>query len=250
MQKIKKTPGPDQVPMDLFKGMDRNNMKELLEIITAVRNEAHYPAELCKANIISIFKKGCVEDPGNHRPIALLQSVYKLHAALFRNRLIAGLDHRIYASQYGSRGKKSTAQSLFIARRLIDVAEASGETLYMIFLHWEKAFDKVDQAEMINAVWRMNVPSETEDELERRYGNMSFCIKDGEGLSTERDQKNGIRQGCPLSPYLFIILMTAMFLDVHAEMGKKSAREQRRTLTPQTCYMLTTHYSLEADPSQ
>ena len=67
--------------MDLFKGMDRDNRKELLEIITAVRNEPHSPAELFKANVITIFKKGSVEDPGNYRPIALLQSVYKLHAA-------------------------------------------------------------------------------------------------------------------------------------------------------------------------
>ena len=73
--KNKKAAGPNKVRMDLRKGTDRDNRKELLEIITSVRNEPHYPAELCKANIISIFKKGCVEDPGNHRPIALLQSV-------------------------------------------------------------------------------------------------------------------------------------------------------------------------------
>ena len=46
---------------------------------------------------------------------------------------------------------------MFIARRLLDIAEASGDILYMVFLDWEKAFDRVDQAEMINAVKRFNV---------------------------------------------------------------------------------------------
>ncbi len=51
----------------------------------------------------------------------------------------------IQQTQYGFRAKRSTAQPLYIARRLQDLAEESGENMILVFLDWEKAFDKVDQ---------------------------------------------------------------------------------------------------------
>ena len=39
-------------------------------------------------------------------------------------------------------------------------------------------------------------------------------MKDSAGDSSIRQQRAGIAQGCPLSPYLFIIVQTVMFHDV------------------------------------
>ena len=80
-----------------------------------------------------------------------------------------------------------TTDPIFIAKRLIESVLASKEgKISILMLDWAKAFDKVDQKELINAVKRMNVPEETTKELEQIYECIKFCIKDREGLSTER----------------------------------------------------------------
>jgi ribonuclease P/MRP protein subunit RPP40 len=133
--------------------------------------------------------------------------------------MAAGIDDRIWKLQYGFRGKRSTAQAMFITRRLQDIVERSGEKMTMIFLDWEKAFDKVFQDELINAVRRMNIPEKVLNILKTFYENPRFRIKDRQGKSSWRKQRTGIRQGCPLSPYLFVIFMTVLFNDVEKEVG-------------------------------
>ena len=94
---------------------------------------------------------------------------------MLRNRLIDAIDDRINGAQYGFRAKKSTTQPLYVARRLIDIAEASGDTMILTLLDWEKAFDRIDQEELVKAVQRMHVPEETIDELRALYKEIHFC---------------------------------------------------------------------------
>eukprot|EP00972_Heterocapsa_arctica_P047798 7050000-Heterocapsa_arctica.AAC.1 len=64
----------------------------------------------------------------------------------------------------------------------------------------------------------MGIPSEIVDLIADMYREPLFAVKEGKARSQERKQNAGIRQGCPLSPYLFIILLTAIMMDIENEL--------------------------------
>ena len=72
-------------------------------------------------------------------------------------------------NQYGFQAAKSTAQPIFVTRRLIDVAESAGAPFFLLFLDWSKAFDSIIHDQIIMAIDRLNVPYETLEELKHFY---------------------------------------------------------------------------------
>ena len=66
------------------------------------------------------------------------------------------IEDKLWSTQYGFRQKRSTNCALHITRRLQDFAEASGDSLILLFLDWEKAFDKISQPELIKAIGRLH----------------------------------------------------------------------------------------------
>ena len=157
-----------------------------------------------QADLAIIYKKGSTDKPESYRPITLLNLIYKILAKMIQVRLCNGLDDHLDSQQYGFRKAKSTSQPLFIYRRILEIHEEAGLEMYTLLLDREKAFDKVDQERMIIVLKRTGIPEEMTDLISSIYKEPQFNVKDGKLKSTTKYQQTGIRQGCPLPPYLFI----------------------------------------------
>ena len=154
-----KNPGTAGIPGDFLKWL---NIEDAIEVILDLINDIWeletIPTESEIARVVTIYKKGNPDLPENYRPISLLQRLYKVYARLLQNRLAEAIDDRVWKTQFGFRKKRSTSQPISIVRRIQDYMESSGDRLIMLFLDWEKAFDKIDHEELIKAIERLNLP--------------------------------------------------------------------------------------------
>ena len=88
-----------------------------------------------------------------------MQTAYKLYGRVLAARLEKGLEGRLRSTQYGFRKGRSTAEPMFIIRRLQDMVHAKrNRALHAIFLDWSKKLDKVDTRCLPTVLKRFGVP--------------------------------------------------------------------------------------------
>ena len=140
---------------------------------------------------------------------------------MIRQRMQLAVEDKLSATQYGFRPSKSTSHAIYIVRRLQDYADIKGTRLSLALLDWEKTFDKIQHDKLNHALQRMGFSDHYRRVIEDCYRNPTFFVEDNFGSSDIKRQSSGIRQGCPLSPYLFVIVMSCIDFDIQSKLSRR-----------------------------
>ena len=179
-------------------------------------NEGSVPTSWHEATVAAIFKKGDPACCENYRPISLLAVGYQIFAAILLRRLKdAGAEDRIWPTQFGFRSGCGCADALFIARRKVENAWARKDGNLLLL------------AGLVNAMSRFGIPYHFCSVVCSIYNGRHFMVRDGGATSHQHPQSVLISQGCPLSPFLFSIVMTMLIQDAKATF--LSRRDPART---------------------
>ena len=125
--KPNKTPGPDEISSEMVKWLDGGNRSRLLLHYNDILLHGKYYDSLNLANIASIFKKGDPAKLENYRPIALLQILYKILAALLKYRLVDGVDPWLLKTQFGFSQKEVHGASNLYSKKTYGLGRATGD---------------------------------------------------------------------------------------------------------------------------
>ena len=92
-------------------------------------------------------------------------------------------------------------------------AEMTYNTLHYPFLDWKQAFDSLDHNAMLVALRRFGLSRKSLEVISSIYQDPTFITKGPDDHTAKGSVGAGIRQGCPLSPYLFIMVLTVVLED-------------------------------------
>lgn len=156
-----------------------------------------------------------MENCDNYRPISLVCVAYKLFATLLLARLkSAGAEGRLAQTQFGFQSGRGTSDAIFQVRRRIDLALAHKHgCIGLLALDWKKWFDSINVEGLLHTLQRFGLPPKLVRIIRHIYTDQTFQVTGAGSKSTVPAQKCGISQGCPMPPFLFVILMTIVTQD-------------------------------------
>eukprot|EP00969_Alexandrium_andersonii_P329852 14577095-Alexandrium_andersonii.AAC.1 len=80
---------------------------------------------------------------------------------MLATRLQRALEPAVRATQYGFRHRKSTLDAILVIRRYLELADKKpSNSLHMVFIDWEKAFDKINPGAIPRVLERFGAPGE------------------------------------------------------------------------------------------
>ena len=150
----------------------------------------------------------------NWRPLSLLNTDYKILTKLLANRLQRVLPYLISEDQAGCLKNRFIGENI---RKIIDIFEntySKKDPGLAIFIDFEKAFDTVSWQFLFKTLTRFNFGNNFIWWIQTIY-NQPLCSVINNGHASDFFEiTRGIRQGCPLSALLFIIVAEVMAVNI------------------------------------
>ena len=208
-----KSPGVDNIPAELVQAGGEAMITALHTICSKIWQTGEWPTPWTQSLIITLPKKGNLQQCQNYRTISLICHPSKVMLKIILNRLKPQAETIIAEEQAGFRPGRSTTEQIFNLRILCERYNQHQQDLYHVFVDFKKAFDRVWHAALWATMKLYNINANLIRIIESLYNKATSAVYFKNSIGDWFRTTVGVRQGCLLSPTLFNIFLERIMTD-------------------------------------
>ena len=201
-----KSPGTDGLPVEFYKIF----WNEISDLLINSFNYSYTQKKMSisqRQGIITLLPKKDKDTKflKNWRPISLLNTDYKIMTKCIASRLKKVLPRIIHQNQTGFMKDRYIGFNIRLILDLIEYAERENKPGIIFSIDFEKAFDSVSWEFLEKSINYFNFGESFKNWVKLFTTDISSCALNTGWSSGFFKLYRGVRQGCPISPYLFLI---------------------------------------------
>uniref|UniRef100_A0A2N9HP80 Reverse transcriptase domain-containing protein n=1 Tax=Fagus sylvatica TaxID=28930 RepID=A0A2N9HP80_FAGSY len=218
-----KAPGPDGLQPGFFQHCWHQVGESVSKEVTQIFNSGKMPSYLNKTLIVLIPKCLGPETLNHFRPISLCNTVYKIVTKIIVSRIRPILSNLISPYQTAFVPGRRGVDNVVIAQELIHtIYKKKGRVgHFMLKIDLEKAYDRIEWSFIREILLLFKFPMSLVNLILECISSSSSTILFNGGQMEEFQPSRGIRQGDPLSPYIFILCMEYLSLKIFEACNEK-----------------------------
>eukprot|EP00808_Paulinella_micropora_P019510 g32959.t1 len=205
--------GSDETRHEMFKCGGATMRQLLLRVFNFLRDIETTPDDWGMGTLVNLYKDGDPADLGNYRGIALTSCLGQLYLSLWARRLSGFMEGKLSEEQGGFRPNRSTTDHTISLHEALARRKLTRRSTHLFFVGFRKAFDTVWQDGLWERLWQSGIRGRAWRIIRDAYRGIRMRVLVDGCLTQPVPVAQGVRQGDPLSPVLFLI-----FIDALAEM--------------------------------
>ena len=210
--KNNKAAGDDDIKYEFLKKGGEKLTKGLVIIFNMMLKEKTTPESWNTEGVTLIFKGGDRQNISNYRGIAISNTLGKIFAKILANRISKTAEEKDWLgeNQAAFRKNRGVEDHLFTLNWIWEKSRLKRESLYITFIDLKKAYDSVYRDILWESLKQIGVQQEYIEMVKCLYINHRRYIRVKDQKTETIVCNRGLRQGCPLSPILFAILISTI----------------------------------------
>ena len=179
----------------MLRALDDENIDVITNLCNIMYNSKVIPTDLKQSIFITLSKKSKAQSCTEYRTISLMSHIKKLLLKVIEQRIVKKINNEVSRLQSGFRTGSGAREGIFNLRTVCEQAIDLGKDVYICFIDYTKAFDRVKHSKIIQCLSEIGIDYKDLQIITKMYWEQTAVVRTEHGITEEIPSKEGCKAG-------------------------------------------------------